>query len=81
MQTDSLLYGKVAYDVENQMWVMYFEDQFIEMSSLYESINRLLQRQGKPPLQIGDELCIDIKRANDPLHPNEATQFASKVKK
>ncbi|MCC3375533.1 hypothetical protein [Cohnella sp. REN36] len=55
--------GRVAYDVENDEWVMYVDDKFVEMGDLYAAVNRRLAEQGEPPLVAGDELEVKLRRA------------------
>jgi hypothetical protein len=60
--------GRVAYDVENAEWVMYRDDRFVPMEPLYAALNAELARLGQPPLQVGDELTVEIRRsAQNPL--------------
>jgi hypothetical protein len=58
-----LVEGRVAYDVENDEWVMYVEDRFVDMADLYAALNRLLAERGDTPLRAGDELEINLRRA------------------
>jgi len=61
-ESETILCGRVAYDVENGEWVMYMEEGFVGMADLYRAINRELERQGNAPLSVGDELTIRLKR-------------------
>jgi hypothetical protein len=54
--------GRVAYDVENAEWVMFIEDKFVPMELLYKGINEQLVRDQCPPLKIGDEISVSVKR-------------------
>lgn len=63
MERETIVHGRVAYDVENAEWVMYVEDRFIDMEDVYASLNRLLAMQGQPLLRPGDELEVSVRRA------------------
>ncbi|MBB6674792.1 hypothetical protein [Cohnella nanjingensis] len=59
----TVIEGRVAYDVENDEWVMYIEDGFVYMGDLYAAVNRRLAAAGEPPLVAGDELEVKLRRA------------------
>ncbi|MBW5447071.1 hypothetical protein GE107_13460 [Cohnella sp. CFH 77786] len=63
MERQSIVHGRVAYDVENGEWVMYVEDRFVGMADVYAAVNRLLAERGEAPLRAGDELEIGLRRA------------------
>ncbi|WP_019005824.1 hypothetical protein [Cohnella laeviribosi] len=58
----TVIEGRVAYDVENDEWVMYIGDRFVYMGDLYAAVNRRLAEQGQVPLQAGDELEVRLRR-------------------
>ncbi|WP_239614781.1 hypothetical protein [Cohnella mopanensis] len=60
----SIIAGRVAYDVENDEWVMYLNDRFVPMGDLYAAVNRQLAEEGLPPLESGDELEVNLRRAS-----------------
>ena len=59
---ETVIAGRVAYDVENEEWVMYVEDGFMAMQPVYDKINEALMRQGKKELRVGDEITITVRR-------------------
>jgi hypothetical protein len=63
MQRETIVEGRVAYDVENDEWVMFVEDRFADMADVYTAVNRLLAERGDTPLRAGDELEISLRRA------------------
>ncbi|UUZ80940.1 hypothetical protein LJK88_40310 [Paenibacillus sp. P26] len=63
-RTTITIYGKVAYDVENAEWVMWVDDRFVPMEGLYAGINGELRRRGLPPLKVGDEISLEVKRSS-----------------
>ncbi|TVY05497.1 hypothetical protein [Paenibacillus cremeus] len=56
------LQGRVAFDVENREWVMWDETAFIGMEELYAGINAFLKLRQLPPLKVGDEISLTVKR-------------------
>jgi hypothetical protein len=63
LKEESIVAGRVAYDVENREWVMYVEDRFVPMEPLFAALNGELDRQGLAKLQVGDELVVMLRRA------------------
>lgn len=59
-----IIEGRVAYDVENDEWVMYLNDRFVPMGDLYDAVNRQLAEEGSPPLKSGDELAVALRRSS-----------------
>ncbi|WP_248925031.1 hypothetical protein [Paenibacillus hamazuiensis] len=50
--------------MENAEWVMFVDDRFIPMAALYASVNAELERTGRPPLRVGDEVTVTVRRAD-----------------
>lgn len=65
MDRTTVVCGKVAFDAENDDWVMYIDDRFVEMSDLFAAVNRQLRRLGLPDLRVGDELVVSVVRAGE----------------
>ncbi|PZE19629.1 hypothetical protein [Paenibacillus xerothermodurans] len=62
MKEETVVAGRVAYDVENREWVMYVEDKFVPMEQLFGAVDSELDRQGLPQLRVGDELVVLLRR-------------------
>jgi len=62
MEPAAIVAGRVAYDVENDEWVMYVGDRFVWMGDLYDAVNRQLREQGQAPLKPGDQLEVLLRR-------------------
>jgi hypothetical protein len=60
---EEIICGRVAYDVENDEWVMFIEDKFVSMVKIYQGINEELIRNDQPLLKVGDEISITLKRS------------------
>lgn len=61
-EEQTVIEGRVAYDVENDEWVMYIDDRFVDMADLYAAVNRRLAERNLPPLKAGDELEVKLRR-------------------
>lgn len=60
----TIIAGRVAYDVENDEWVMYLNDKFVPRGDLYAAVNRQLAEENLSPLKSGDELQVSLRRSS-----------------